>query len=158
MSELLERAAAFIAPLEAFEPCAKWDVNAMRLGYGSDTVYDPHIDGERKVKIGDTTTREDASRDLAYRLRGFETVCERQVGANWRGLALDDQISLLSVCYNYGHLPHAVAAAAQSSNANAIARAIYALRHDNAGINWERRRREARNVADLPEFVVEHVA
>ena len=51
---------------EGFKSNTYWDVNAHRLGYGSDTIT--NLDGSvRRVKNGDTVTREQAELDLRRR-------------------------------------------------------------------------------------------
>ena len=64
-------ASKFIAQYEGFTPVATWDVNAWRIGHGSDTIT---LDNGsyRKVVQGDQTTKLNASKDLARRIPEFE--------------------------------------------------------------------------------------
>jgi GH24 family phage-related lysozyme (muramidase) len=132
---------------EGFIPTARFDVNAERVGYGSDTITTP----EGKVvpvAKGTTTTEKDAERDLKRRIETeFIPKAAAQVGQeNWDRLPENVAGALTSVTYNYGSLPNKVAAAVKTGNVNAIANAVEALADDNKGINRGRRMSEAATI------------
>ena len=129
---------------EGFIPTAKFDVNAQRVGYGSDTLTTP----EGKVvpvAKGTTTTEKDAERDLKRRIETeFIPKAAAQVGQeNWDRLPENVAGALTSVTYNYGSLPRNVVAAVKTGNANEIANAVESLASDNKGVNRGRRMQEA---------------
>lgn len=132
---------------EGFIPTAKFDVNAQRVGYGSDTLTTP----EGKVvpvAKGTTTTEKDAERDLKRRIETeFIPKAAAQVGQeNWDRLPENVAGALTSVTYNYGSLPNKVVAAVKTGNVNAIANAVEALADDNKGVNRGRRMSEAATI------------
>jgi GH24 family phage-related lysozyme (muramidase) len=132
---------------EGFIPTAKFDVNAERVGYGSDTITTP----EGKVvpvAKGTTTTEKDAERDLKRRIETeFIPKAAAQVGQeNWDRLPENVAGALTSVTYNYGSLPNKVVAAVKTGNVNAIANAVEALADDNKGVNRGRRMSEAATI------------
>lgn len=137
-------AAALLRRFEGFRETPYWDVNALRTGYGSDTIT--AADGSvRPVGQGDRVTRDDAERDLARRL-GSEFIprAQGQVGADrWNALDPNQQAALTSIAYNYGSLPTSVVAAVRLGDAPAVARAIEGLGGHNDGINRYRRNQEA---------------
>jgi LysM repeat protein len=136
-------AADLLKDFEGFYSKAYWDVNAFRVGYGSDTVT--RADGRiERVTQNTTVNKEDAERDLARRVREFENVARKQVGDEaWNGLPSQTRAALTSVAYNYGSLPSGVSAAAKSGNTDAIASAVQGLAGDDNGINARRRGKEA---------------
>ena len=102
---LAEKAAIFIRAYEGFTDKAMWDVNAYRIGHGSDTIT--NADGTfRKVKEHDTTTREAALRDLMRRIRTeFIPRLQNQLGsATYNALPWPAIVGLLSLSYNYGSI------------------------------------------------------
>jgi GH24 family phage-related lysozyme (muramidase) len=126
-----------IRKFEGFREGAYWDVNAHRVGYGSDTVT--RADGTiEKVTPQTRVSREDAERDLARRAREFAGTAEKQVGGAWATLPDNAKAGLTSVAYNYGSLPNSVAAAARTGDPASIASAVAAL-----PANPDRRRQEA---------------
>ena len=129
---------------EGFIPKAKFDVNAQRVGYGSDTITTPE---GKVVPVTESTTitQQDAQRDLQRRVQSeFIPKAAAQVGQeNWDRLPENVAGALTSVTYNYGSLPNKVAAAVKTGNVNAIANAVEALADDNKGINRGRRMSEA---------------
>lgn len=131
-------AMALIIKEENFRPHAYWDKTAWRTGYGSDTTT--RADGSHETITKETmVTREDADRDIRYRLKEREGKRVReQVGENWEKLSPSTQAALYSVGYNYGSLPKSVERAVATGDRNAIADAIGAL-----DANPDRRRREA---------------
>lgn len=125
----------------------KFDVNAYRAGYGSDTVTLP--DGTvQKVTPGMRVSREDAERDLQRRIQTeFVPKAAAKVGEDvWATLPENTRAALTSVAYNYGTVPSRIVPAVQSGNPETIARAIESLAGDNKGINAGRRMQEA-NIA-----------
>lgn len=147
-------ALALIRSFEGFRDTPYWDVNALRTGYGSDTVTLP--DGTvQRVTEGTRVTREDADRDLQRRVQTeFIPRAASAVGPEiFAGMSPQQQAALASITYNYGELPSSVAAAARSGDPVATAEAIRALGSHNDGINRDRRNREAdifAGSADLP--------
>lgn len=96
----------FIIGEEGFIAKAKWDVNAYRVGYGSDTLTD--INGNvTKVTANSTTTRAGAERDFARRIKIYENIIIKNLGDKkyWDALNKDTKIALLSFAYNYGSIP-----------------------------------------------------
>jgi hypothetical protein len=94
---------------EGFREGTYWDVNAHRVGYGSDTITGP--DGSvRWVQQGDRVSRVDAERDLARRTMEFEQAAAAKVGVDaWSRLPAGAKAALVSVADNYGSLPGSVA-------------------------------------------------
>lgn len=138
-----ERTMQFLRSKEGFRSGTYWDVNAHRVGYGSDTITDAN-GNVRPVKQGDTVTREDAERDLKRRSAEFLSGVQRDVGAEaFAKLNPNQQAALGSVAYNYGNLPASVAAAAKSGDPEALASAIEGLAGHNNGVNRTRRMSEA---------------
>lgn len=133
------RAVGLLRQFEGFSETAYWDVNAFRVGYGSDTIGGTGT----PVNEGTTTTREEAERDLLVRLGGFENTIRSQVGDSFDRLPDTTKAALLSMAYNYGSLPSNVVAAVGTGNPSEIAAAIEARAGDDNGINADRRRQEA---------------
>jgi GH24 family phage-related lysozyme (muramidase) len=149
----LERNAAnVIKRFEGYTSKTYWDVNAWRLGYGSDTLALP--DGSyRSVKQSDTTTPELAQKDLERRIsREFLPAIRKAVGEPyWSKLPEPAKVALISITYNYGvgfgkNYPRVVAAA-RSGDLKALSQEIANLQTHNAGINRKRRLTEASLVA-----------
>lgn len=135
---------ALIRQFEGFRETPYWDVNALRTGYGSDTVT--LADGSAApVTEGTRVTREDADRDLQRRVKTeFMPRAARAVGESlFASLPPAQQAALTSITYNYGTLPSSVAKAVQSGDPQAAAQAIAALGSHNKGINRDRRNKEA---------------
>ncbi|RCI79527.1 hypothetical protein DNK03_08140 [Brucella anthropi] len=128
---------------EGFRENPYWDVNAFRVGYGSDTIT--AADGSPvRVTKGMKVSREDAERDLTRRVGEFQQGIRQDIGGeNWGALSENTKAALTSVAYNYGSLPKSVVAAAKSGDPEAIATAIEGLRGHNEGINAGRRQEEA---------------
>lgn len=144
--------AALIRSFEGYRDKPYWDVNAHRVGYGSDTITNP--DGSvQKVQPGMQINRQQAELDLQRRISTeFQPRAASAVGENWAKLPPQAQAALTSITYNYGSLPKSVAAAAQSGDPNAIAQAVEGLAGNNGGINANRRMQEAALIrgADMP--------
>lgn len=129
---------------EGYREAPYWDVNALRAGYGSDTMT--LADGS-VVPIGKDTrvSREDAERDLARRVESeFMPRVVASVGPDVFATLSDGQKAALgSITYNYGSLPDSVARAVRSGDPAAAATAIAALGSHNEGVNRDRRSKEA---------------
>lgn len=134
----LEQAKALLRKEEGFRETPYWDVNAHRIGYGSDTTVD--ADGKVvRVTLGMKVTRADAERDLEHRLLKVEGARARnQLGAAWDNFSEGAKAGLSSVAYNYGSLPASVVKAAKTGDVEAVATAVSAL-----AVNKKRRQREA---------------
>jgi GH24 family phage-related lysozyme (muramidase) len=115
-----------------------WDVDHWRIGYSSDTIT--MADGTvREVQRGDKITKEDAERDLSRRINVAANEGARKMGQDtWNKLGGAAQAALVSVIYNYGHLPPSVATAAQTGDMEKLASAVQGL-----SSNKDRRRQEA---------------
>ena len=120
-------ATTLLKRFESFTPSAKWDVNAFRAGYGSDTVTLP--DGTfQPVTRNTVVTQADADRDLARRAPEFADTASKQVGAPaWDTLDPPTRAALTSVAYNYGNLPESVVAAVRGGDKEQIAAAVQTL-------------------------------
>lgn len=132
-------AAEILRREEGFREKPYWDVNAWRVGYGSDTIT--RADGSVvKVTKDMRVSREDAERDLQRRLSSeFGPRAAGQVGADtWNKLPRNVRAALGSVAYNYGSLPGSVVNAARGGDVEAIAGAVESL-----SANKGRRQREA---------------
>lgn len=145
----MEQATGLLRNFEGFISKAQWDVNAQRVGYGSDTIT--RADGTVvKVTKDTVVTREDAERDLTRRTAIFANNVRRELGdSNWNALPPNAQAVLVSYAYNYGSLaktPSVIAAAkksAQTGDMVALATAVRNRQVDNNGINARRRNQEA---------------
>jgi GH24 family phage-related lysozyme (muramidase) len=148
-SSSAETTTQFIAKLEGFSPTAYWDVNAYRIGYGSDTITYP--DGRiEKVTKDSTVTKELAALDLSRRAKEFESVANKQIG-DIDALPESAQVALTSVAYNYGSLPKSVVEAAKTQDPNLIANAIESLHTQDNGINAHRRKAEANFIRGITD-------
>lgn len=139
-----EASKALLRDKESFRPTPYWDVNAYRVGYGSDTVT--LADGSiKKVVQGIRITVEDAERDLDRRLGEFQGTIRKQIGADtFDKYNPQQQAALTSIAYNYGSLPDTLVKAIKSGMDDAgIAQAIRNLGGDNNGVNRGRRNTEA---------------
>lgn len=140
--------ADLIKRFEGYSSTTYWDVNAYRLGYGSDTLTLP--DGTyRAVKKGDVTTPEMAKKDLERRIaREYMPAIRSAVGEPyWSKLPEQAKAALISLTYNYGtgfgrNYP-SVVNAARSGDMKALSQEIAALKTHNAGVNAKRRLAEA---------------
>lgn len=137
-------AAQMVKGFEGFITKAKWDVNAYRVGFGSDTVTRANGMIE-KVTADTVVTLEDAQRDLERRLVEFQDGISSAIGTDtWRSLNEAQKAALTSIAYNYGELPKRIVAAIQNGGGpEAVAKAIADLGGDNGGINRNRRNEEA---------------
>lgn len=138
-----DAAVALLKKFEGFISSPKWDVNAMRVGYGSDTVT--LSDGSiKRVTEGMAVSVEDANRDLARRVTEFTGKVVQSIGAEkFNSLNAQQQGALTSIAYNYGSLPERIVSAIKTGTTEDVANAIRALGSDNNGINQKRRTQEA---------------
>jgi GH24 family phage-related lysozyme (muramidase) len=121
-------AADMIRGFESFISSAKWDVNAYRTGYGSDTTT--RMDGTiEKVTKDTVVSLADAERDLSRRLIEFQSGIQKAIGIDtWNSLNQAQQAALSSIAYNYGSLPKSIVAAIESGGGpEAVAKAIAGL-------------------------------
>ena len=120
------QAAEFLKKYEGYVSSPIWDVNAWRIGYGSDTITNP--DGSyRKVLQTDTTTPKDAQRDLERRIsQEFIPLVIRKIGSTgYNQLSEGAKVALISIAYNYGTVPHANIRAAAAAGNEALLAAIW---------------------------------
>jgi GH24 family phage-related lysozyme (muramidase) len=132
-----------IAKHEGFRERPYYDVNALRTGFGSDTVTLP--DGTvKRVDENTRVTMDDAKRDLARRAGEYQNHIKSLVGEDaWGGLDPNTRAALTSVTYNYGRLPTSVSEAVKKGDRTDIASAVNALGVHNQGVNANRRAQEA---------------
>jgi tape measure domain-containing protein len=132
-----QMATDLIKKFEGFISTAKWDVNAFRTGFGSDTTTS-EAGVVSPVTAATTTTEEAALRDLNRRIGEFQAVIVSQIGSAFGQFTEPVQAALTSVAYNYGRLPASVAAAARTGDTEAVAKAVESL-----SANPQRRAEEA---------------
>lgn len=132
-------AAQMIRGFESFISTAKWDVNAFRTGFGSDTTTRANGTIE-KVTKDTVVTLDDAERDLARRIVEFQSGIQSAIGVDtWKSLSDAQQAAITSVAYNYGSLPKEIVKAIQSGGGpEIVAQAIAGLTS-----NPKRRKQEA---------------
>ncbi|MBB4103011.1 tape measure protein [Allorhizobium borbori] len=144
-------ASDLIKQYEGFRAKPYWDVNAYRVGYGSDTVT--LDDGSvQKVTQGITVSVADANRDLARRVSEFQAGVRSKIGGStFDSMSTNQQAVLTSIAYNYGSLPDRIVAAIKSGSQEQVYAAIKGLGGDNGGINRVRRNSEAAlYISDAP--------
>lgn len=147
---LYEQAADFISQWEGFCARAYWDINHWRIGFGSDTEGP----NDKPVERHTVTTHERALQNLQLRIGEFRYVVLRDIGAAaWALLNQNQQVALIDICYNYGHVPIQV----DARNAELTANRLIARGRDNNGINAKRRRAEAMLYMKPPETTLEKV-
>lgn len=141
---MIEQAAAYVIKHEGFISTPVWDVNAWRVGYGSDTLTDT-AGNFRKVVQTDTTTREAAKRDLVRRISTeFIPRIKNKIGADtWDKLSDNARVAFVSLAYNYGNVTkQAIIEAAKTGSDRKLAEAwISSTYNDNK--NLPARTREA---------------
>lgn len=154
VSDGIEASIRLLEKFEGFQQTAKHDVNAQRLGFGSDTITDAS-GNVRRVRAGDSVTREQAYLDLERRIKTeFLPAVVNAVGEGvFSALSPQQQGALVSLGYNYGAGAWdddlaAVAAAVRSGDSSAVAAAISSLQGHNDGINRNRRLQEASFFSD----------
>lgn len=143
----VQAAANLLRRDEGFISTPAWDVNALRVGFGSDTIT--LADGTiQRVTAGMRVSVEDANRDLLRRITTeFMPRARSAVGdETWRNLNAQQQAVLTSIAYNYGSVPGRLAGPIRSGASDQeIARIIRdVLGADNGGV---RRNRYNRNAA-----------
>jgi GH24 family phage-related lysozyme (muramidase) len=158
--DFYNEASNFIKKYEGYASKAKWDVNAYRLGHGSDTIT--LSDGTfRKVKQGDVTTRDLAAKDLTRRIKlDFEPTVKRQIGEPYySNLPNTAKIALLSIAYNYGSITKPeIINAAKTGDTTLLANAIVdSTKNDNYGKSYynslkDRRLAEANFAKTITDF------
>ena len=142
-------AASLIRRKEGYRSRPYWDVNAWRIGYGSDTIT--RADGSTvKVTQGMEITREDAERDLQRRIPEFQKQgIIQHVGQNtWDKLNDQTKAAITSLAYNYGSISRldALKKAIAAGDKNMIAQAVESYSGHNNGVNYNRRMEEARMI------------
>jgi len=117
--------AELLKKYEGFTKNASWDVNAYRIGYGSDTIT-LNNGTFRKVVKGDVTNETNATKDLIRRVKAFEKKIINQVGAEyWTPLNYKVKAPLISLAYNYGSISkQAIREAIKTGNSQTIADAV----------------------------------
>jgi len=102
---MISKAVDFLKKKEGFTSRALWDVNAWRIGYGSDTITNS-LNQVRKVQQNDTVTVQDADRDLSRRIsQEFIPKIKAKIGADtWNKFPENTQIAFISFAYNYGNI------------------------------------------------------
>lgn len=140
---VVEKSAALLRQFEGFIATPKWDVNAYRVGFGSDTIT--LSDGTiKKVTQGMAVSVADAQRDLTRRIGEFQGRIVSQIGIDrWASFTDQQQAALTSIAYNYGSLPERIVGAVKAGSTESIVTAIKGLAGDNDGINRDRRNTEA---------------
>lgn len=98
----LFQAMALLRNKEGFISKAKYDENAYRVGYGSDTVTG--LDGSvQRVTSTTTTDKAGAERDLERRAGELIDVIKKRIGAERFGdFSAKQQGAIVSLYYNYG--------------------------------------------------------
>jgi tape measure domain-containing protein len=154
----VDMSSKLIKQFEGFQPTAKFDVNAFRAGFGSDTIT--LADGSiQKITEGMKVNVEDANRDLVRRIGEFQGTVKGQIGSDrFDSFNVQQQAALTSVAYNYGSLPERIVGAVRSGSSEEIAKSIRALGTDNAGVNAGRRNQEAAIFQQGPNFNPEGMA
>ncbi|MCK1492203.1 hypothetical protein IVB14_17685 [Bradyrhizobium sp. 180] len=132
-----------IRRFEGFKTAPYWDVNHLRVGYGSDTIT--REDGSVvEVKPGMTVTQTDAARDLQRRIVAQQGKIIAAVGQDkWDAMSAPAKAAVTSVGYNYGTLPQSVTDAIRTGGPGEIAASIRLLQDHNDGVNKKRRNEEA---------------
>jgi lambda family phage tail tape measure protein len=135
--------AELIRQFEGFRATPYFDVNALRAGFGSDTVT--LADGSvRQVTEGIRVSVADANRDLVRRIGEFQDTIRGQIGGDtFAAFSEEQQAALTSIAYNYGSLPDRIVQAILTGNQDTIVTAIRGLGSDNGGVNRNRRETEA---------------
>lgn len=140
-------AANVIAHFEGFISHAAWDVNAWRVGFGSDTEGPEQV----PVRRGTSTTWQRALLNLQARIPQYEKVILLQLNddTKWNFVPDNAKAALLSFAYNYGSLTEHVLAALRSGNLSSVSRAVEDRGEDNRGVNAKRRFAEATLIASV---------
>jgi len=137
-----QRTMQLLRQFEGFRSTPYWDVNAYRVGYGSDTTTDAY----GKISRVNPSTRVDknmAEQDLLRRSADYLAIVKNQIGSIFDSLNNEVKAALASVAYNYGSLPRRLVNAARTGNVANISGAISSLQYDDMGVNAGRRKEEA---------------
>lgn len=143
-----KQASSILRKEEGFITYPMWDVNNWRTGYGSSTITKSdgsviNLPNDSTKKPNITITKEDAERDLLRRLiEEFIPQVKKSLGKVADKLNNGTLAAIVSVCYNYGHVPKSVVSAAQTGDAKQIANAISSL-GSSSPVHKGRRDREA---------------
>lgn len=159
----IDYALQYIKSFEGFIPTPIWDVNAYRLGYGSDTITMPNGTFRKVVKT-DRVNQTQALADLKRRLVAeFEPKVIRKTGLNnWQRLHPKVKGALLSLAYNYGNITKQAIIDAISTGKNSlIAEALVkSTLNDNKKLPVkvqnalkDRRKKEALIIASVPDTI-----
>lgn len=157
MKNLSTAAAEYVKKFEGYTSTAMWDVNAWRIGHGSDTIT---LDNGtyRKVEQGDITNEENAKKDLSRRIeKEFIPKVKNKIGAatfdNWGQPA---QIAFISFAYNYGNITkQAIISAAQTFDKQKLADAwITSTLNDNQSLSPSMREALKRRRADEAQMIL----
>lgn len=113
------------------------------IGYGNHYVTRP--DGKlEEVTPFTRITPEDAERSLQTQAVTAARNIQTTLGPErWGSMTAGQKSALVSVYYNYGHLPDDIAKAAMSGDPAALSSAIASHAGDNNGVNAKRRLAEA---------------
>ena len=152
-NDFYKKAADYTANFEGFASKAYWDVNAYRIGYGSDTITLDTNGKFRKVVQEDITTKELAVIDLSRRIPEFFTNgVVKKIGSEYTDkLPETVLIALTSFAYNYGSIrKQNILDAARALDVQKIAEAVRAAQDDNNGVNKNRRNKEADFIKSAP--------
>lgn len=136
--------AELLRGFEGFRATPYFDVNALRAGFGSDTVT--LADGSiQRVTEGISVSVADANRDLIRRITDeFMPIAAGAAGeARFATFTPQQQAALTSIAYNYGEIPGRIIEAVRTGTTAEISAAIAGLAGDNGGINRNRRLSEA---------------
>jgi GH24 family phage-related lysozyme (muramidase) len=138
--------AELLKKYEGFTKNASWDVNAWRIGYGSDTIT-LNNETNRKVVQGDITNETNATKDLIRRVKAFEKKIIKQIGAEfWEPLNYQVKAALISLAYNYGSITkQAIRDAIKTGNSAKIATALINSTYNDNKSQSERVRQALRN-------------
>lgn len=143
-SKMLEDTMAapnLIAEFEGFREKPYWDVNAWRVGFGTDTYVDAEGKTQRVTK-NTKVTKDQAMADLLNRVTNFEQEAAYDMGDTWNKLDTKQRAALASVAYNYGSLPKNLVSAVKSGDKGKIQAAFAKLSEHNDGVNKKRRQKE----------------
>jgi GH24 family phage-related lysozyme (muramidase) len=159
-ADLVTQAYDLILKYEGFNATAKWDKTNWRIGHGSSTVtladgsvY--RLSNNRSETPTITITKEDADRDLRRRVSDeFIPKVKKSLGDDVMSAWEDGTIAALtSICYNYGSLPNTIIDAAKTKTTSTLVAAVRALGTHNAGINKNRRNKEAAYIETAEGYI-----
>lgn len=159
-ADVVKQAYELILKYEGFNATAKWDKTNWRIGHGSSTVTMAdgsiyRLSNNRSEPPTITITKEDADRDLRRRVSDeFIPKVKKSLGSDaydvWEAGTI---AALTSICYNYGSLKQVIVDAAKSKITSTLVAAVRALGTDNAGINKNRRNKEADYIEAAENYI-----